>query len=55
MNGALDSFQIVGFDVVDTFQHKAFSVPNIFGIAIMTSHMHMNGFMFVRKEQENET
>ena len=55
MNGTLNALQVIGFDVIGTFQNKPLSIPNEFGIAIMTSDMHMDRLVFVGEKQENKT
>ena len=54
MYSTLNTFQVVGFDVVGILQNEAFAIPNEFCITIMAYHMHMDWLMFMGKEKENK-
>ena len=43
VDSTLNTLQIIGFDVLGTFQYETLSIPNEFGLPLMTIYMNMDG------------
>ena len=42
VDSTLNTLQIIGFDVLETFQYETLSIPNKFSFPVMTIYMNMD-------------